>query len=130
MRSARRWPSAGEPVTVLPFAVGHVCYGSELCRIVAARGALGGDHPQSVDPLGYVGWSVTHAFVLALIALGLGGGWPAAAARRGRAGLSRRVCCCAIERAYGLPAHPYWLIPLRELLSGCRILARVSSPAM
>ena len=35
----------GEPVTVLPFAVGHVCGESSVRRIVAARAALGADHP-------------------------------------------------------------------------------------
>ena len=94
-----------EPVTVLPLAVGHVCSEAsfaELWRHEVRWAAT----IRSVDPLGYVGWSITHAFVLALIALAC-----------------RGALLLAIERAYGLPAHPYWLIPLRELLSGAVFLA-------
>jgi ceramide glucosyltransferase len=110
-----------EPVTVLPLAVGHVCSEAsfaELWRHEVRWAAT----IRSVDPLGYVGWSVTHAFVLALIALGLGGGWPAAALAVAALGC-RGALLLALERAYGLPAHPYWLIPLRELLSGAVFLA-------
>ena len=57
LRAARRLPGRrlrarasllqqrGEPVTVLPFAVGHVCGEIVVPRIVAARAALGADHP-------------------------------------------------------------------------------------
>ena len=117
---ARRWPSASSR-TALPLAVGHVCSEAsfaELWRHEVRWAAT----IRSVDPLGYVGWSVTHAFVLALIALGLGGGWPAAALAVAALGC-RGALLLAIERAYGLPAHPYWLIPLRELLSGAVFLA-------
>jgi len=110
-----------EPVTVLPLAVGHVCSEAsfaELWRHEVRWAAT----IRSVDPLGYVGWSITHAFVLALIALGLGGGSPAAALAVAALGC-RGALLLAIERAYGLPAHPYWLIPLRELLSGAVFLA-------
>ena len=110
-----------EPVTVLPLAVGHVCSEAsfaELWRHEVRWAAT----IRSVDPLGYVGWSITHAFVLALIALALGGGLPAALLAVAALGC-RGALLLAIERAYGLPAHPYWLIPLRELLSGAVFLA-------
>ena len=105
----------GEPVSVLPFAVGHVCSESswrELWRH-ELRWAL---TIRTIDPLGYLGWSVTHAFPLALIAAALGGGLPAILLALA-ALVCRAVLVVAVERGYGLPRHPYWLIPLRDLLS-------------
>lgn len=104
-----------EPVSVLPFAVGHVCgelsFG-ELWRH-ELRWAL---TIRTIDPIGYLGWVVTHPFPLALFAWALGGGW--AAIWLGLAALVCRVLMIfAIERGYGLPRHPYWLIPVRDLLS-------------
>jgi ceramide glucosyltransferase len=102
----------GEPVSMLPFAVGHVCGEStfgELWRH-ELRWAL---TIRTVDPLGYLGWTVTHAFPLAVICWFLGGAGPAI-------GLAVAALACrailifATERGYGLPRHPYWLIPLRD----------------
>jgi ceramide glucosyltransferase len=105
----------GEPVTLLPFAVGHICGEStwselwrhELRWMLTIR---------TIDLAGYCGWTVTHAFPLALIALGLGAGWPATWLALA-ALASRAIVLRAVERGYGLPAHPYWLIPLRDLMS-------------
>jgi ceramide glucosyltransferase len=105
----------GEPVTVLPLVVGHVCGESSLAELWRheLRWAL---TIRTVDPLGYFGWGVTHAFPLALIAWALGGGW--AAIWLGLAALvCRAVLIFAAERGYGLPVHPYWLIPVRDLMS-------------
>ncbi len=105
----------GQPVSLLPFAVGHVCGEStfgELWRH-ELRWAL---TIRTIDPLGYLGWTVSHAFPLALIAWLLGGAWPAIGL--GLAALAcRAFLIFAIERGYGLPLHPYWLIPVRDLLS-------------
>ena len=105
----------GEPVSVLPFAVGHVCAESSLVELWRheLRWAL---TIRTVDPLGYLGWTVTHAFPLALIAWLLGGGWPAIGLAVA-ALVCRAVLIFATERGYGLPVHPYWLIPVRDLLS-------------
>ncbi len=61
MRSARLLAERGEPVTVLPFAVGHVCGEASFAELWRheVRWAL---TIRSIDPLGYVGWSITHAF--------------------------------------------------------------------
>jgi ceramide glucosyltransferase len=105
----------GEPVTVLPFAVGHVCGESSFGELWRheLRWAL---TIRTIDPLGYLGWAVTHAFPLALIAWAIGGGWPAIGL-----GLAALVCRAILifvtERGYGLPRHRYWLIPVRDLLS-------------
>jgi ceramide glucosyltransferase len=105
----------GEPVSVLRFAVGHVCAESSLAELWRheLRWAL---TIRTVDPLGYLGWTVSHAFPLALIAWLLGGGWPAMGLAVA-ALVCRAVLIFAIERGYGLPRHPYWLIPVRDLLS-------------
>ena len=105
----------GEPVSLLPFAVGHVCdeqtfadlWRHELRWATTIR---------SIDPLSYAGWSLTHALPLALIALLLGGE-EVAAALVASALASRGLLIYAIERGYGLPPRPYWLVPLRDLLS-------------
>jgi ceramide glucosyltransferase len=106
---------SGEPVAVLPFAVGHVCGETSFAELWRheVRWAL---TIRSIDPLGYLGWSVGHAFPLAVIALCLGGGLPALSLALA-AIACRAALLVAIERGYGLPAHPYWLIPLRDLLS-------------
>src|SRR5436190_3936423 len=105
----------GEPVSVLSFAVGHVCGESSFVELWRheLRWAL---TIRTVDPLGYLGWAVTHAFPLALIAWLLGGGWPAVGLAAA-ALACRTVLIFATERGYGLPPHPYWLIPVRDLLS-------------
>jgi ceramide glucosyltransferase len=105
----------GEPVSMLPFAVGHVCGESTFAELWRheLRWAL---TIRTVDPLGYLGWTVTHAFPLALISWFLGGAGPAI-------GLAVAALACrailifATERGYGLPRHLYWLIPVRDLLS-------------
>jgi ceramide glucosyltransferase len=105
----------GEPVTVLPFAVGHVCSESSFAELWRheLRWAL---TIRTINPLGYLGWGMTHAFPLALIAWLLGGGWPAFGLGLAALGC-RAVLIFATERGYGLPPHPYWLIPVRDLLS-------------
>ena len=105
----------GEPVSMLPFAVGHVCGESTLAELWRheLRWAL---TIRTVDPLGYLGWTVSHAFPLALIAWLLGGGGPAMGLAAA-ALVCRGVLISATERGYGLPPHPYWLIPVRDLLS-------------
>lgn len=105
----------GEPLTMLPLAVGHVCGESSFAELWRheLRWAL---TIRTIDPFGYLGWGVSHAFPLALIAWLLGGG--AAAAGLGLAALACRAAVLfAAERGYGLPARPYWLIPVRDLLS-------------
>ena len=105
----------GEPVSVLPFAVGHICGEASLRELWhhEVRWAL---TIRTIGPLGYVGWSITHAFPLALAAFCLGGG--TAAAALALAALACRIrLLIAVERGYGVPRHPYWLVPVRDLLS-------------
>lgn len=105
----------GGAVSMLPFAVGHVCGESSFVELWRheLRWAL---TIRTIDPLGYLGWIVTHAFPLALLAWIFGAGWPAAALALAALGC-RALLIFATERGYGLPTHPYWLIPVRDLLS-------------
>jgi len=105
----------GEPVALLPFAVGHVCGESSLRELWQheLRWML---TIRTIDLPGYCGWTVTHAFPLALIALCFGAGWPAIWLGLVALGC-RAIVLLAVERSYGLPARSYWLIPLRDLLS-------------
>jgi ceramide glucosyltransferase len=105
----------GQTVSVLPFTVGHVCNETSFRELWhhELRWAM---TIRSIDPLGYCGWTVSHPFPLALIALYLGGGWPAIALALAALGC-RLNLLLAVERGYGLPRRPYWLIPLRDLWS-------------
>ena len=105
----------GEPVSLLHFAVGHVCDERSFAELWRheARWAM---TIRSIDPIGYFGWIITHAFPLALFAWIFGGEEIAACLAVGSLAC-RGVLIYAIERGYGLPPRPYWLIPLRDLLS-------------
>jgi ceramide glucosyltransferase len=105
----------GEPVTVLAFAVGHICDEAsfaELWRHELRWAAT----IRSINPIGYLGWAVTHAFPLALLAWAIWGGWPTVLLVWASL-VCRTALIFAVERGYGLPPHSYWLIPLRDLLS-------------
>jgi ceramide glucosyltransferase len=105
----------GEPVSLLHFAVGHVCDEQSFAELWRheLRWAM---TIRQIDPIGYSGWIITHAFPLGLIAWALGGEEIAICLAAG-ALACRSVLIYAIERGYGLPPRPYWLIPLRDLLS-------------
>jgi ceramide glucosyltransferase len=111
----------GEPVNVLPLTVGHVCAESSLAELWRHEVRWAATI-RTIDPLGYLGWSLAHPFPLALIALLIGGGGPALVLALA-ALLCRGIVLQSVERACGLPAHPYWLIPLRDLLSGAVFVA-------
>jgi ceramide glucosyltransferase len=111
----------GMPVSVLPFAVGHVCSETSLAELWRHE-LRWASTIRSIDPLSYLGWSLTHAFPLALLALCIGGGAPALALAM--AAIACRIAVLhAVARGYGLPPHPYWLVPLRDLLSFAVFLA-------
>jgi len=105
----------GLSVTVPSFTVAHLC-SEDSFRSLWAHELRWARTIKSVDPAGYAGSAVTHALPLALIAWTLSGGLPALALA-GLAVAARIVLCQRLERSYGLPRHPYALIPLRDLLS-------------
>jgi len=105
----------GGSVTMLPFAVGHIC-GEASWRELWFHEVRWALTIRTIDPVGYAGSSITHAFPLALAAACIGGGLPACALAA-TALACRAILVRAIARAYGLPPHPYWLIPVRDVLS-------------
>ncbi len=105
----------GLGVAVPSFTIGHLCSEASLGALWAHE-LRWARTIKSVDPAGHAGSVVTHAFPLALVAAALGGGLPALALA-GLAVVGRVALCLRLERAYGLPRHPYWLIPARDLLS-------------
>src|SRR5271154_6545580 len=71
---------------------------------------------RTVDPLGYGGSLVTHPLAFALLTVA--SGMPAiGSAFAILAILCRIVLLHAATRSHGLASPPYWLIPLRDLLS-------------
>jgi ceramide glucosyltransferase len=104
-----------EAVSVAPCAVGHVCHEASFAELW--RHELRWAHTiRTVDPVGYGGYVVTHAFPLALVAICLGGGM--AALGIALAALACRAALLgAVARGFDLPSHRYWLIPARDLLS-------------
>lgn len=106
----------GAVVTIPNFTIGHTCTDRSLSEMW--RHELRWNRTiRNVDPAGYAGSIVTHAFPLALIGALLPGGeaygLPVAALA-----LACRVALVAqVERAFGITPHAYWLLPIRDLLS-------------
>lgn len=105
----------GLTVRVTPWTVGHVCPERSLPDLL--RQELRWQRTiRLIDPAGHAGSLIAHPLAFALAALALSPG-PIAAAVAVTAIASRIALCLAAERAFGLKAHPYWLVPARDLLS-------------
>jgi ceramide glucosyltransferase len=103
----------GLKVAVPGFVVGHVCREDSLARLWLQE-LRWARTVRTVDPTGYVGTTITHPFALALIGTVLGdsqGLWFAAAALA-----CRWALCLAVEHRFGLAPHPFWLLPLRDIM--------------
>jgi ceramide glucosyltransferase len=105
----------GEPVAVAPFAVGHIC-GENSFRALWRREIRWASTIRLIDPVGYAGWIVTNPLPFALLAVLLGAGAPAVALA-GAACIGRAAVLAAVARAFQAPGPPYWLVPVRDLLS-------------
>lgn len=105
----------GLAVVVTPFTIGHVCQERSLGDLVAQKLRWVRTIRQ-VEPGGHLGSLITHPVAFAALAVALvPGTWTGtilALALAARLGL-----CIAVERAFARPRHPYWLIPVRDLLS-------------
>jgi ceramide glucosyltransferase len=111
----------GYGISVSPITVGHVCgemSASELWHheVRWARTI------RSLDPAGYAGSILAHAFPLALIAAVVGVAAeslsPATALGLGLAASGCRLALLRqVERAFNLPPQSCWLVPLRDVLS-------------
>jgi ceramide glucosyltransferase len=71
---------------------------------------------RSIAPAGFFGSVVTQPVALAVLALAVAGGTPAAAMLVA-ALVCRGIMVRTVDRALGLPRTPLWLIPARDLLS-------------
>jgi ceramide glucosyltransferase len=116
-----RLRAQGYKISVCPFTIGHVC-GEMSAGELWQHEVRWARTVRTIDPVGYTGSIVTHAFPLALIAALAG----ISAESLGPAiaiGLSITSFGCRlallrqVERAFGLPPQSYWLLPLRDLLS-------------
>jgi ceramide glucosyltransferase len=106
----------GGRVVIPSFSIGHTSVDTDLSGLWQHE-LRWNRTIRNVDPAGYAGSIVTHAFPLALLGAvlpGAGSGalWVAAAALA-----SRILLCRQVERAFGLASHPYGLLPIRDILS-------------
>ncbi|HEY7302080.1 MAG TPA: bacteriohopanetetrol glucosamine biosynthesis glycosyltransferase HpnI [Xanthobacteraceae bacterium] len=106
--------ATGYRVSIPRFAVGHVCFEREF-RSFWERQMRSARTIRSIDPVGYVGTIFMHPFTLALLAATIG--MPHPALMIATAVACRVVLCSCVERAFGLPRQPYWLVPLHDLIS-------------
>ncbi len=109
----------GLKISVSSITIGHAC-AETSARDLWHHEVRWARTIRSIDPAGYVGSIVTHAFPWALIAAATGlaslgpviGVGLVIASLLCRLGLLQRVA-----RAFGLPPQAYWLVPVRDLLS-------------
>jgi len=109
----------GEAVAIPPFTVAHLC--GEASLIDLWRHELRWARTiRNIAPLGHAGSLVMHPLAWALIALALtpwSGLLIPPAAVTIAAILCRVMLLRSVERGFGLPLQPYWLVPARDLLS-------------
>ena len=102
-------------IAITRFLVGHSCAESSLAE-VWRHDLRWARTIRAVDPKGYVGSAVTHPLPFALLAAATGA--PAAGLALAVLAIACRIMLLhGIVRSYGLAAPPYWLVPLRDLLS-------------
>ena len=114
-RLGERVRALGLDVAVTPFTIGHAC--PERSAASLLRQELRWVRTiRSIDPAGHAGSLVAHPLPFALSAATLAPGPMSFAFVALAAGL-RVGLCLAVERAFGLHRHPYWLAPVRDLMS-------------
>ena len=108
--------SLGGRVVIPSFTIGHTCVDTELPGLW--RHELRWNRTiRTVDPAGYAGSVVTHAFPIALVGALLPGAGTGALAMAALALACRAVLCRQVEKAFRLPPHALWLLPIRDMLS-------------
>jgi len=109
----------GDLVAIPPFTVAHLCSEPSLNELW--RHELRWARTiRNIAPLGHAGSAVMHPLAWAVIALAFSP-WsglllPAIAATVA-ATLCRVVLLHGVARGFKLPSQPYWLVPVRDLLS-------------
>ena len=111
----------GYAIAVSPVSIGHAC--ADMSAVELWQHELRWARTvRSLDPVGYAGSVITHAFALAVLAT-LGAAVTGAICALAAAGLlvasflCRFVLLRQVERAFGLMRHPLWLVPVRDILS-------------
>lgn len=106
--------AAGYKVAIPAFSIGHACFEDSL-RALLAREIRAARTIKTIDPVGYFGTILIHPLPMALIGALSGSGEAVLLAAIAVA--CRVVLCLCVERAFGVARQPYWLIPVRDLLS-------------
>jgi ceramide glucosyltransferase len=111
----------GYGIAVSSFTIAHVC-GEMSARELWQHEVRWARTIRSVDPAGYAGTIITHAFPLAVIAALAGIAVeplaPATALGLGIAAFGCRLALLRrVEQAFDLPPQSCWLVPLRDVLS-------------
>jgi ceramide glucosyltransferase len=111
----------GYEIAVSPLTVGHMC-GDVSASDLWQHELRWARTIRSLDPAGYAGSIITHAFPLALVAA-LAGVATASIGPVMALGLCTLSLGCRlalirqVERAFNLPPQSCWLLPLRDALS-------------
>jgi ceramide glucosyltransferase len=109
----------GYQIAVAPFTVGHMC--GDMSALELWEHELRWARTiRSVDPVGYAGSIITHAFPLALAAAlaGVATFGPAVALGLSTVSFGCRLALVRqVERAFNLPPQSCWLVALRDMLS-------------
>lgn len=111
----------GYKISVCPVTVGHVC-GAMSASELWHHEVRWARTIRSLDPAGYAGSILAHAFPLALIAalvsVAANSIEPATALGLGMAAFGCRLALLRqVERAFNLLPQSCWLVPLRDILS-------------
>jgi ceramide glucosyltransferase len=111
----------GYKISIPSITVGHAC--TEISALELWQHEVRWARTiRSIDPIGYAGSLVAHAFPLALIAA-LAGGIAGPFGPSVGIGLCVTALLCRltllgqVERAFALPSQSHWLVPVRDLLS-------------
>jgi ceramide glucosyltransferase len=109
----------GQAVAIPPFTVAHLCNEASL-RELWRHELRWARTIRSIAPLGHAGSVVMHALPWALVALALApwsGLLVSAAAMTLAAILCRAALLRQVTLGFALPPQPYWLVPVRDLMS-------------
>jgi ceramide glucosyltransferase len=119
----------GGVVAIPPMTIGHTCVDTSLSEMWSHE-MRWNRTIRNVDPAGYAGSLVTHAVPLALIGALLPGTEDVALSVAAMALACRVALCLAVERAFAIPPHAYWLLPIRDILSFAGFLWSFASGAV
>jgi ceramide glucosyltransferase len=109
----------GQAVAIPPFTVAHLCNEASL-RELWRHELRWARTIRSIAPLGHAGSVVMHALPWALVALALAP-WSGLSVSAAAMTLAAILCRAALLRqvtlGFALPPQPYWLVPVRDLMS-------------